>query len=455
MTESARPAAAEEPGTGTAPDGMPREARKAGVTAFIGTTVEWFDFYIYGTASALVFGRLFFPEMSPALGTLAAFGTFWVGFLARPLGGVVFGHVGDRIGRKKALVTTLSLMAVATTGVGLLPTYAQIGVAAPVLLIALRMVQGVAMGGEWGGAVLIATEYAPRHRRILYGAFAQQGSPVGNLLATLSFLGIAQLDDEAFAAWGWRVPFLCSLVLLMVGLFIRLRMAETPEMARLLESRRTARLPIGEVLRHHRLLVALGVGAGAAGVAITYVKTTFALSWATSELDFDRSTFLGVITAALVVQVLVQPFGAVLASRIDLRRAVLWMLLPEVVLLPLMFVLVQSGSVALATVGMALATVPHAMFYAALAGILSEVFPVEVRYTATSLSYQLCTTVFAGTAPLACQTALAATGSIWSVVAIGLGYVVVSIVCTGALLRRSVWARPVPVPPVPSRKDLP
>ncbi|MBC3191031.1 MHS family MFS transporter [Pseudonocardia sp. C8] len=419
---------------------MPREAKKAGVTAFIGTTVEWFDFYIYGTASALVFGRLFFPEMTPAIGTLAAFGTFWVGFLARPLGGVIFGHIGDRIGRKKALITTLTMMAVATTGVGLLPTYAQIGIAAPVLLIVLRMIQGVAMGGEWGGAVLIATEYAPRHKRILYGAFAQQGSPVGNLLATVSFLGIAQLSEPAFESWGWRVPFLSSLVLLMVGLFIRLRMAETPEMTRLLESKRTAKLPIRDVLRHHRLLVALGVGAGAAGVAITYVKTTFALSWATTELTFDRSTFLTVITVALVVQVVVQPFGAVLASRIDLRRAVLWMLLPEIVLLPLMFVLLQTGSTGLAMIGMALATVPHAMFYAALAGILSEVFPVDVRYTATSLAYQLCTTIFAGTAPLASQTLLTATGSIWAVVGLGLGFVLVSIVCTGALIRRSTWS---------------
>jgi MFS family permease len=419
---------------------MPREARKAGVTAFIGTTVEWFDFYIYGTASALVFGQLFFPDMNPVLGTLAAFGTFWVGFLARPIGGIVFGHIGDRVGRKTALVTTLSMMAVATAGVGLLPTYAQIGVLAPVLLIVLRMVQGVAMGGEWGGAVLIATEYAPRHKRILYGAFAQQGSPVGNLLATLAFLGISQLDEEAFASWGWRVPFIASLILLMVGLFIRLRMAETPEMTALLESRRTAKLPIAEVLRKHRLLVALGVGAGAAGVAITYVKTTFALSWATTEIGFDRTTFLTVITVALVVQVIVQPFGAVLASRIDLRRAVLWMLLPEIVLLPLMFVLVQTGSLGLAMLGMALATVPHAMFYAALAGILSEVFPVDVRYTATSLAYQLCTTVFAGTAPLVSQTLLVTTGSIWSVVVLGLGYVVVSIVCTAALIRRSTWA---------------
>ncbi|GAA5173099.1 MFS transporter [Pseudonocardia eucalypti] len=414
----------------------PREARRAGIAAFIGTTIEWFDFYIYGSASALVLGKIFFPDMSPALGTLAAFGTFWVGFLARPLGGLIFGHFGDRFGRKNALVITLLMMGTATFCVGLLPGYAQIGVAAPIILIALRMLQGVAMGGEWGGAVLIATEYAPPGRKILYGAFAQQGSPVGNLLATLAFLAIAQLTEPAFSSWGWRVPFLLSAVLVFIGLFIRLRLAETPEMHRLLARNQVTRLPIREVLSRYPVPVALGVGAGAVGVAVTYVKTTFALSWATAELGFHRSEFLTVITIALVVQVLVQPFGAVLASRFDLRRAVICMLLPELVLLPAMFLLIQTGSMGLAVLGMAVATVPHAMFYAALAGMLAQLFPVQVRYTGMSLCYQLCTTLFAGTAPALCQTLLATTGSIWSVVAVGLGYVLISLVCVLALLRR-------------------
>ncbi|RRO16948.1 MFS transporter [Saccharopolyspora rhizosphaerae] len=414
-----------------------REARRAGITAFIGTTIEWFDFYIYGSASALVLGTIFFPEVTPALGTLAAFATFWVGFLARPLGGVVFGHFGDRFGRKKALIITLVMMGGATFCVGLLPTYAQIGAAAPVLLVCLRMVQGVAMGGEWGGAVLIATEYAPPGKKILYGAFAQQGSPVGNLLATLAFLGIAHLSDSAFASWGWRLPFLVSAVLVLVGLFIRLRLTETPEMRAVLASEQRSKLPIKDVLGRYPVLVALGVGAGTAGVAITYVKTTFALSWATEELAFSRSSFLTVITIALVVQVCAQPLGAVLASRVDLKRAVLWMLLPEIVLLPAMFALVSTGSMPLAILGMALATVPHATYYAALAGLLAQVFPVEVRYTAISLCYQLCTTLFAGTAPIACQFLLARTGSIVPVVVLGLVYVLITLVCAVALIRRS------------------
>jgi MFS family permease len=420
-----------------------RDARRAGVTAFVGTTIEWFDFYIYGSASALVLGKIFFAEASPTVGTLAAFATFWVGFLARPLGGLIFGHFGDRYGRKKALVTTLTMMGAATFCVGLLPGYAQIGAAAPVLLVLLRMIQGVAMGGEWGGAVLIATEYAPPKRKFLYGAFAQQGSPVGNLLATLAFLGIAQLPDAAFESWGWRVPFLFSAVLVAVGLFIRLRLAETPEMAAALERKQTSKLPIKDVLTRSPMLVLLGVLAGTAGVAITYVKTTFALSWATSDLGFDRTSFLTVISLALVVQVVVQPFGAVLASKWPVRKAVLWMLLPEFVVLPLMFVLVGTGNFWLAVLGMGLATFPHAMYYAALAGILARVFPVEVRYTGMSLSYQLCTTLFAGTAPIVSQYLLNATGSIWPVVALGLGYTLVTLVGVLPLLAR-IAAAPEP-----------
>lgn len=419
------------------PEYNTKQARKAGITAFVGTTIEWFDFYIYGTASALVLGPLFFPDASPAVGTLAAFATFAVGFVARPVGGVVFGHFGDKFGRKNAVIITLALMGLGTVGVGLLPTYSQIGIWAPILLVALRVLQGIAMGGEWGGAVLIATEFAPPKKKVLYGAFAQQGSPVGNLLATLAFLGLTLMSDSVFESWGWRLPFLGSAALVIVALYIRLHISETPEMKKAVAAQERTRMPLVEVLRSHPVELALGVGAVVAGVAITYVKTTFALSWATTDLGFERSDFLLVITVALVAQALVQPFGAVLATRIDPSKAVRWMLLPEIVLLPLMFVLVQTGSVPLAILGMVLATAPHAMYYAALAGILAQVFPTNVRYTGISLSYQLSTAVFAGTAPMVSQYLLTRTNSIWPVVALGLVYVVLSLVCMTALLRRS------------------
>lgn len=414
-----------------------RAARRAGVTAFVGTTIEWFDFYIYGTASALVLGALFFPDASPAVGTLTAFATFAVGFIARPLGGIVFGHFGDRFGRKNAVIITLALMGAGTVGVGLLPTYDQIGIWAPILLVALRVLQGIAMGGEWGGAVLIATEFAPPGKKVLYGAFAQQGSPVGNLLATLSFLGLTAMSDATFEDWGWRIPFLASAALVIVALYIRVRIQETPEMRVAAAAQERTKLPLVEVLRSHPAALLLGVGAVVAGVAITYVKTTFALAWATTDLGFTRSDFLLVITLALVAQVLVQPFGAVLATRIDARRAVLWMLGPELIVLPLMFVLIRTGSLTWAIIGMVLATAPHAMYYSALAGILAQVFPTHVRYTGISLSYQISTAIFAGTAPMASQFLLNRAGSIWPVVGLGIGYVLISLICMTALLKRS------------------
>ncbi|MFP5071571.1 MFS transporter [Pseudonocardia nantongensis] len=432
--------------------GSTRDARRAGVSAFAGTTLEWFDFYIYGSAAALVFGKVFFSGAPAAIGTLAAFGTFWVGFLARPLGGLIFGHFGDKYGRKSALVVTLTMMGVATVAIGLLPGYAQIGVLAPILLVVLRMVQGVAVGGEWGGAVLIATEYAPPGKKLLYGAFAQQGSPVGNLLATLAFLAVAQLPDAAFTGWGWRIPFLASALLMIVGLFIRLRLGETPEMVRHLEQKKDAGLPAKVVLTRYPGLVALGTLACVAGVALTYVKSTFVLSWATAGDAplFDRTTFLTIVAISLAVQVIGQPFGAVLGSRLDLRRAVYWMLLPEIVFLPLLFVLVLTGSFWWAVIGMALATLPHAMYYAVMAGMLSAAFPTEVRYTGISLSYQLCATIFSGTAPFVCQLLLTTTGSIWSVVVLGLVYVAITLAAVVPLLRRITAAEQNPTTAAPA-----
>ncbi|MDN6748372.1 MAG: MFS transporter, partial [Brevibacterium sp.] len=295
--------------TPPAPAVDPKQGRRAGSAAFIGTTIAWFDFYIYGTASALVLGDLFFPDVSPAMGTLAAFATFAVGFIARPLGGIVFGHFGDKFGRKNTVITTLLLMGLATVGVGLLPTYEQIGFMAPVLLVNLRIIQGVAMGGEWGGAVLIATEFAPPGKKILYGAFAQQGSPVGNLLATVAFLCLTYMSAENFGAWGWRIPFLASAILILVGLYIRLKITESPEMIAATQKEPQKRTPIVELLRNHWKVVSLAIGAVVTGVAITYVKTTFALSWATTDLGFGRTEFLQVVTVALVAQVIVQPFG--------------------------------------------------------------------------------------------------------------------------------------------------
>ena len=414
-----------------------RAANRAGFGAFIGSTIEWFDFYIYGTAAALVFDKVFFPELDGAIGTLVAFATFWVGFLARPIGGIVFGHYGDRLGRKKTLVITLLMMGISTTAIGLLPGYASIGIAAPILLVCIRMVQGIGLGGEWGGSVLIASEHAPKGKSVLYGAFAQQGSPVGNTLSTLSFLAISQLPDEAFVSWGWRLPFLFSAALVIVGLFVRLKVAESPAMANLIQKKEVVKVPLTEVLRTQPMLIVLGIGACTIGLSATYFKSTFALSWATSSLDFDRSSFLTIILVANITQIVVQPFGALIATRMkSWSRAVTVMLLPELVLMPLMFILISTENYGLAMVGVAVATIPHCLYYAALAGMLASRFPAHLRYTGISLCYQLCGTLLGGTTPIIGQFLLNRTGSITAVIAYAVLQVVLTLGCMLLLLKR-------------------
>ncbi|CAD5109148.1 MFS transporter [Zestomonas carbonaria] len=412
-----------------------RKARKAGIASFIGTTIEWYDFYIYGLAAALVFGKVFFPsDMDPGLATLLSFVTLWSGFVARPLGGVIFGHLGDRIGRKTTLVITLVMMGVATMGIGLLPTYAQIGIWAPATLVLLRILQGIAVGGEWGGAILIASESAPKGKGILYAAFAQQGSPTGNLLATLAFFALSTLPTPDFMLWGWRIPFLLSALLVIVGMVIRLTLEESPDMQRLLREKKTAKLPIMEVLRKHWLVVLLGAGTLPV-IHVTYFKSTFALSWATKTLGYSQGTFLSIIIIALVVQFISQPLGALLTSRIDMRKAVAIMVLPEFILMPAMFFAVETEVYWIAAVGMCLATIPHAMFYGAIGGILARAFPTRVRYSGLSLAYQLCSLAVGGATPVLAQWILNSTGSIVGVAIASAIYAVVSLACTLALLR--------------------
>nr|WP_238590116.1 MFS transporter [Pseudonocardia sp. AL041005-10] len=414
----------------------PSMRRKAGIASFVGTTIEWYDFYIYGTAAALVLGPLFFPNASPAAGVLASFATFWVGFLARPIGGIVFGHLGDRLGRKTALVATLLLMGVSTLAIGLLPVHDDIGVLAPVLLVVARLVQGLAVGGEWGGAVLIASEHASKNRRILYGAFAQQGSPAGQMLATGSFALVAMLPEDAFVSWGWRVPFLVSAALVVVGLVIRLRIEESPALVAMRSRGTTSRFPLAELLRERTMLVVVSVGACALVAAAAYFKNTFALSWAVNDLGFDRQVFLNVVLISSTVQFFTQPLGAFMATWWNPRKVVTALLLIELPLFPVMFWLISTGSFGLAALGMALATLPHTMYYAILAGMLAEAFPARMRYTAISLSYALAGTLFGGTAPLVGQSLLAATGSIVPVVGYSLVIVLVSLLAARYVLAR-------------------
>ncbi|WP_186104143.1 MFS transporter [Burkholderia gladioli] len=377
-----------------------RQPARAASAAFIGTMIEWYDFYIYATAAALVFGELYFPSGDRFVSTMASFATFAVGFFARPLGGIVFGHFGDRIGRKKALMTTLMMMGAATVCVGLLPDYATLGVLAPVLLVLLRVVQGIAVGGEWGGAVLMAGEHAPQGRRTFFASFAQLGSPAGLILSLLAFRAVTSMDKAAFLSWGWRLPFLASSLLLVVGILIRLGVNESPEFARLRETRRTAKLPIAEVFRSARGLVLLGIGANTIGIAGVYFTNTFMIAYTTQYVGVTRSMILDCLFVVAVIQLLSQPCAAWLAEKIGGARflklaALLAMASPYP-----MFVLVQQGSTVSMVIGIALAVICMASFYSVIAGFISGIFPTHIRYSAISLAYQVCGAIAGGLTPL-------------------------------------------------------
>ena len=378
-----------------------RQPVRAATAAFVGTMIEWYDFYIYATAAALVFGPLFFTGGDPFLSTLASFGTFAVGFFARPLGGIVFGHWGDRIGRKQALMITLMMMGVATIGIGLLPTYATAGALAPVLLVLLRVVQGIAVGGEWGGAVLMAGEHAPSGRRTFFASFAQLGSPAGLILSLLAFRAVTSMERDAFMDWGWRLPFLASAALLLVGVAIRLGVNESPEFAQVRAQRKTARLPLAEVWRTARVPVLLCIGANTIGIAGVYFTNTFMIAYTTQYLSLSRTLILDCLFAVAIIQFLSQPLAAWLAEKLGGARflklaALLAMASPYP-----MFLLVQTREAPAIVLGIALAVVCMASFYSVIAGFVSGVFETRVRYSAISLSYQVCGAVAGGLTPLA------------------------------------------------------
>lgn len=416
------------------PPPVTHQPRRAAAAAFIGTAIEWYDFYIYATAAALVFGELFFPSTDPFISTMASFGTFAVGFFARPLGGVIFGHLGDKIGRKKALMTTLVMMGVATVGVGLMPTHFASPWVAPALLIVLRIIQGISAGGEWGGAVLMAGEHAPAGRRMFYASFAQLGSPAGMLLSLLAFRAVTSLDHADFMAWGWRVPFLASALLLVVGIFIRISVGESPEFEREKQRQRTVKLPIAEVFRNARGLVLLCIGANTLGIAGVYFTNTFMISYTTQYFGVPRSLILDCLFVVAVIQFLVQPLAAYCAEKIGTARFLKLTALAAMTTPYPMFLLVQSGDRVSLIIGIALAVVCLASFYSVIAGFMTDVFPTHVRYSAISLSYHVCAAIAGGLTPLAATwLAHRFTGQWWPLALFFSGLAVLSLVCVVAL----------------------
>lgn len=376
--------------------------RRVVLASFIGTTIEWYDYFIYGTAAALVFNKLFFPSLDPFTGTIAAFGTFAVGFFARPIGGLVFGHYGDKLGRKTMLITTLVMMGVATFLIGCLPTHAAIGVAAPILLVVLRFIQGFGVGGEWGGAVLMAVEHGHQGRRGFYASWAQAGVPVGLLLATGIFsLLNAQLTDEQFIAWGWRVPFLIGILLLAVGLYIRLAILESPLFKKLQEEEPDRPAPIREVLRKHPRSILIAMGARFAENASFYIFTVFIYAYARDQLQLDRQVILNGILIASAAQFVAVPCFGALSDRVGRRPIYLFGAVFTALFAMPFFLLVNTQTPGLITLALVLAVaVGHAAMYGPQAAFFSELFGTRVRYSGVSLGYQLASPFAGGLAPI-------------------------------------------------------
>ncbi len=368
--------------------------------SLIGTTIEFFDFYIYATAAVLVFPKLFFPPGDATAATLQSLATFAIAFFARPVGSAVFGHYGDRIGRKATLVAALLTMGISTVAIGLLPTYASIGTTAPLLLALCRFGQGLGLGGEWGGAVLLATENAPPGKRAWYGMFPQLGAPIGFFLSGGIFLLLSEvLTDAQFFSYGWRIPFLASALLVLVGLFVRLRITETPAFQKVLEKNERVKVPVVTVFREHGRMLFLGTIIALATFVLFYLMTVFALSWGTAALGYSRPRFLQLQLFSVLFFALTIPLSAVLADRYG-RRATMIVVSIAIVLFGLVLApMFGSGSTVEVTLFMSLGLALMGMTYGPLGTMLSELFPAEVRYTGSSLTFNFAGILGASLAP--------------------------------------------------------
>ena len=429
-----------------APAGDERERLHAiRLTAFaslIGTTIEWYDFILYTSLAGLIFNKLFFPAGNPLVSLLLAYATFAVGFLTRPIGGAFFGHFGDRIGRKPLLVLTLTMMGVGTFLIGLVPTYAAIGITAPLMMVVLRLIQGFAMGGEWGGAVLMAFEYAPPDRRGFYASFPQIGFALGLCLSTgIITLLSGVLSNEAFLAWGWRCAFLASILLLGVGLFVRLKLLETPEFSRIRDNFRVSKLPIAEVARDYWWNILLGWLARMGEGAVFTVYTLYMFAYLTSIVHLPRTLVLASVTAAALVLIFTTPLASAWSDRVGRRRLfALATLVNGLAAFPLLWML-QSGSGLLAAIAVVMSIgVLWAPVYGPEAALFCELFDTRVRYTGVSLVYQVGAIIFLAPIPILAALLVAADGNRpWWLAAYLLFACAVSALAAG-LMRRTFGA---------------
>ncbi|HEP0317052.1 TPA: MHS family MFS transporter [Enterobacter bugandensis] len=395
-----------------------RKNKKVLIASLTGSAIEWFDYFLYGTAAALVFNKIFFPMVDPVIGLILSYLSFSLTFFIRPIGGVLFAHIGDRIGRKKTLVLTLSLMGGATVMIGLLPTYEMIGLWAPALLILMRIIQGMGIGGEWGGALLLAYEYAPEKRKGFFGSIPQAGVTIGMLMATFIVSLMTMFSEEDFLSWGWRIPFLLSSVLVLLGLWIRKDIDETPDFQKVKASGQVAKAPLRDTLKHHWREVLIAAGLKVVETAPFYIFSTFVVSYATSTLTYQKSQALEAVTLGALVATIMIPLMGLLSDKIGRQR----MYATSVFILGLFivpwFMLLNTGT----TWGIVLATViAFGVLWAPVTAVLgtlcSEIFSANVRYTGITLGYQLGAALAGGTAPLIATGLLAKYDGEWVPVA--------------------------------------
>ncbi|MEV0362399.1 MFS transporter [Nocardia fusca] len=387
------------------------QLRRVALSSLLGTVLEYYDFLLYSTMAALVFGRLFFPSSNSAASTIAAFGTLAAGYAARPVGGVLFGHFGDRLGRKSMLIVTMLMMGGASFVIGLLPDYGSIGVLAPILLVALRLVQGIAIGGEWGGAALMVIEHADTERRGKWAGIMQLGSPIGFLLSTVVVMAVSMLPDESLYSWGWRLPFLLSGVLVAVGLYVRLGVVESPVFRNAMaqaEAEPKPTTPLVQLLRNPRPLV-LACAAGIGPFALTALATSHIIAYAT-DIGYDKSEVMRALVAMSVLSLIGIPLFSALSDRLGRRAVTMAGAIGAVLFALPLYAMVNTGSALWLTVGLLIAQVVQNLMYAPLAPLLAEMFGTEMRYTGVSLGYQMASLIGAGFAPLIASGLLAAAG---------------------------------------------
>ncbi|UOQ57179.1 MHS family MFS transporter [Leucobacter allii] len=408
----------------------PVSLARIGMSSFVGTAMEWYDFFIYSTAAALVFNEVFFPEAEKVVGTMFAFMTFAAGYLARPLGAILLGHFGDRIGRKSVLILTLTTMGTATFLMGLMPTSAQIGVWAPILLVTLRILQGLAVGGEWGGAVLIATENAPEGKKTFYGSFAQMGSPAGLLFATAFFTILSDVTaPEVLVDWAWRIPFLFAGILVPIGLVIRLSVDDAPEFTEAARRQEKSSVPLLELLTHHWRGLVIGTGAFLGVFAIYYLLTTFVLTYATQTLGMTSAAVLPANIISAVAEAAGIVLGAWLAKKISARLVAVWSAVALTVWSFPAFALMGTAVPMNLYIAVAVAMIFVGTSYGVLAGEVAELFSPTARYTGIGLNYHLSGALGGGLAPLAATAILAASGTTTGVVWLCVGVGVIMTIC--------------------------